>query len=110
MVKVAHRGALFDDIANNFAASHESGLDLLLLGIIRTDCGDEDSWANVVLRDKRFLRSSAGYADIAGANMACQVINSSNRNLQDRSKVALKGERILVISVVGEHGLKRKHP
>jgi len=50
MVQITHRGALFDDITNNVAACPECRVDFLLLGVIGADRGNEDSWANVVLR------------------------------------------------------------
>jgi len=57
MVQITHRGALFDDITNNVAACPECRVDFLLLGVIGADRGNEDSWANVVLRELLINRS-----------------------------------------------------
>src|SRR5215471_6426632 len=110
MVKITHCGTLFDDIANNFAACHDCRVDFLLLRVIGADGGYENPWANVALQDKRFLRSSASYTNVAVANMTCYVVDNRNWEVEAATDLALKTEGIFASLVVGEYGFDREYP
>ena len=74
-MRIADRANLFKTVSDNFRRRQHSGIDFVLVRIIRTDSGDESSGSNVFLVNEKFFRGRTGHNDIAGSESTRQSAN-----------------------------------
>ena len=55
VVRVADRANLFKTVCDNFRRRQHSGIDFVLVRIVRTDSGDKSSGSNVFLCERKIL-------------------------------------------------------
>src|SRR5581483_808905 len=55
VMKVSDGGTLFNDVANDLASRHQSGVNLSFVRIIRADCRNKNSVANDLRTKQRLL-------------------------------------------------------
>ena len=80
-MRVADRANLFKTVCDNFRRRQHSGIDFVLVRIIRTDSGDESSGSNVFLVNEKFFRGRAGHNDIAGSDSAPAELRTGSMSI-----------------------------
>ena len=80
-MRVADRANLFKIVSDNFRRRQHSGIDFVLVRIIRTDSGDESSGSNVFLVNEKFFRGRTGHNDIAAFWIALGTVRTGSTSI-----------------------------
>src|SRR5882724_9104690 len=106
MVQLTDGRALFQDIDHHLGRREDRRLQLLFLGAVRADRGDEGPRPDVLGPNQRGSRRSAGYAHVASGDGLRQVGHRCNRKAQLGRQFLRKLPGAALVRVEGEHALE----
>src|SRR5262245_34552448 len=106
-MQLSDAGALFEGVHDHARGSEDRGVELLLVGTVRADGGDEGPGSDVVPGEEGSLRGSAGDDDVARPRGRTGIASRLDRNPELARHPLGEGSRRLEVQVEGSRPFDR---